>query len=166
VDSLAANNTMVNPTNWLMRILQETTTGGGYEFIACGNNTVINNLFYFNRAELSVYQDINIGPDTAPDTFIFSNNMWYAHDDPANSQPDLPVAETAGIVGIDPLLVNPSNSNYHLLGASPAIGSGIPVAGVVFDYEGNLYNDPPSIGAFEGIPLITVSLIYLPLVQR
>jgi hypothetical protein len=35
VDSLAANNTIVNPTHWLIRILQETTTSGSYQFLAC-----------------------------------------------------------------------------------------------------------------------------------
>jgi hypothetical protein len=165
VDSLAANNTLVNPTNWLMRILQETTTSGDYEFMACGNNTVVNNLFYFNRADLST-EDINIGADTAPDTFTFSNNLWYAHNDPAQSQPDLPVVETAGIVGQDPQLVNPSTGNFHILTSSPASGSGIPVAGVEYDYERLLYNDPPSIGAFEGNPPVIMYQLYLPVVKR
>ena len=166
VDSLAANNTLVDPTNWLIRILQETTTNGGYEFLPSGNNTVVNNLFYFDRSDLSAYQDINIGPDTAPDTFIFSNNLWYAHDDPADSQPDLPVTETNGKVGQDPLLANPSIRDYHLQNGSLATGSGAPVAGVVFDYDGSLYNNPPSIGAFEGNPLVLYTNTYLPLVQR
>jgi hypothetical protein len=165
VDSLAVNNTLVNPTNWLMRILQETTTSGDYEFMACGNNTVVNNLFYFNRADLST-EDINIGADTAPDTFTFSNNLWYAHDDPAQSQPDLPVVETDGIVGVDPLLVNPSTGNFHLQESSPASGSGIALAGVEYDYEGIQYNDPPSIGAFEGNPPVALNQIFLPVVQR
>jgi len=146
VDSLAANNTLVDPTNWLMRILQETTTSGDYVFLPCGNNTVVNNLFYFNRADLSVYQDINIGPDTAPNTFIFSNNLWYAHDDPANSQPDLPVTETGGIVGQNPLLVYPSTGNFHLQNGSPATGSGIQVAGAEFDYEGTNMEIRPASG--------------------
>jgi len=164
VDSLAVNNTLVNPTNWLMRILQETTTSGEYEFLACGNNTLVNNLFYFNRADLAA-EDINIGPDTASDTFSFSNNLWYAHDNPGQSQPALPVVETDGIVGVDPLLVNPSTSNFHLQEGSPASGEGIPVAGVEYDYEGLHYNDPPSIGAFEGNPPLDY-LLFLPVVQR
>ena len=165
VDSIAANNTIVDPTNWLMRILQETTTSGAYVFLESGNNTVVNNLFYFNRADLSS-EDINIGPDTAPETFTFSNNLWYAHDDPAQSEPDLPVSETAGIVGIDPQLVNPSTGNFHLQEGSLAAGSGLPLASVEYDYEGIKYNDPPSIGAFEGDPPSPFRQTYLPLVQR
>lgn len=165
VDSLVANNTLVNPTNWLLRILQETTTGGGYEFLPCGNNTVVNNLFYFKRSDLASV-DINVGPDTAPDTFFFSNNLWYAHDDPSQSQPDLPVTELNSVVGQDPLLHDPTSSDYHLRDGSSATSNGIPVADIVFDYDGNLYNDPPSIGAFEGNPLVISYPTYLPLVRR
>jgi len=165
VDSLAANNTLVNPTNWLMRILQETTTSAGYVFLESGNNTVVNNLFYFTRADLSL-EDINIGPNTAPGTFSFSHNLWYAHDNPAQSEPDLPVVETAGIVEQDPLLVNTATGNFHLQSGSPAAGSGIRVVGVIYDYEGIRYNDPPSIGAFEGNPPVDLNQLYLPVVQR
>ena len=84
VDSLAANNTIIDPENWLLRILQETVSDGTYAFLPSGNNTVVNNLFYFDRGNLSTY--VNIGPNTAPGTFTFSNNLWYAHDDPAQSQ--------------------------------------------------------------------------------
>jgi hypothetical protein len=126
--------------------VQETTTSGSYQFLACGNNTVVNNLFYFDRSDLSTY--VNVGPNTAPTTFVFSNNLWYAHNNPAQSQPNLPVAETDGIVGQNPLLVDPGG-DYHLQSTSPAIGKGRPVSGVTTDYDGAHYNNPPSIGAFE-----------------
>jgi uncharacterized repeat protein (TIGR01451 family) len=154
VECVAANNTIVDPTNWLLRILQETTTSGGYEFLPCSHNTVVNNLFYFDRDDLSAYRDINIGPNTEPETFAFSNNLWYAHDAPAESDPDLPVAETDGIIGQDPLLVDPSSGDYRPRSGSPAIGSGTAVAWVTHDYDGNPYNAPPSVGAFEGNPTI------------
>lgn len=166
VDSLAANNTLVDPTNWLLRILQETTTSGGYEFLPSGNNIVMSNLFYFNRSDLSD-EDINIGPDTAPGTFVFTNNLWYAHDDPAQSQPhNLPVTETNGLAGLNPLLLSPSGQDFHLQAGSPAIGSGISMAGVVTDFDGKLYNLPPSIGAFEGNPLVLAYHTYLAWVSK
>ncbi len=166
VDSLAANNTLVDPTNWLMRILQETITTGDYEFLPSGNNIVMNNLFYFNRSELS-NEDINIGSDTAPGTFVFTNNLWYAHDDPTQSQPhNLPVAETNGLVGLNPLLLSPSGQNYHLQTGSPAIGSGVSMADVMTDYDGKLYNLPPSIGAFEGNPLVLAYRTYLAWISK
>ena len=164
VDSLAANNTIIDPENWLLRILQETVSDEIYEFLPSGNNTVVNNLFYFDRGNLSTY--VNIGPNTAPETFTFSNNLWYAHDDPAQSQPALPVTETGGVVGEDPLFQNPAGGNYHLHGDSPAIGQGTPVVGVVDDYDGFAYNVPPSIGAFEGNRSSISQHLYLPLVVR
>jgi uncharacterized repeat protein (TIGR01451 family) len=117
----------------------------------------VNNLFYFDRSDLSSYQDINVGANTAPETFVFANNLWYAHDNPAQSEADLPVTEIDGIVGQDPLLVDPSGDDYHLQSGSPAVGGGTPVAGVTVDYDGNGYNTPPSIGAFEGDPLTGTS---------
>ena len=163
VDSLAANNTIINPTNWLLRILQETTSTGSYEFLACADNILVNNLFYFDRSDLSVH--VNIGPNTNSGSFTFANNLWYAHDNPASSQPNLPVTETDSLVGQDPQLVSPAAGNYHLLNTSPAIGAGQPIFAVPEDFDGLPYNNPPSIGAFEGDPNLPHRL-YLPIVQN
>ncbi len=164
VDSLAANNTIINPENWLLRILQETVSDGTYEFLPSGDNAVINNLFYFARGDLSTY--VNIGPNTAPETFTFSNNLWYAHDDPGQSQPSLPVGETDSVVGEDPLFHNPAAGDYHLQSGSPAIARGISLAGVVEDYDGFAYSAPPSIGAFEGNPPVFSYYLFLPLAMK
>jgi len=164
VDSLAANNTIIDPENWLLRILQETVSDGTYEFLLSGDNTVVNNLLYFDRGALSTY--VNIGPNTAPETFTFSNNLWYAHDNPAQSQPSLPVAETGGVVGQDPLLQDPAGGDYHLQSGSPALGGGAPVVGVVDDYDGLAYSAPPSIGAFEGNAPVFSHDLYLPLAVK
>jgi hypothetical protein len=164
VDSLAANNTVIDPENWLLRILQETVSDGTYEFLPSGNNVFVNNLFYFDRGSLSTY--VNVGPHTAPETFTFSSNLWYAHDNPAQSQPTLPVTETDGVVGEDPLFQNPAGGDYHLQSGSPAVGQGTPVAGVVHDYDGRAYHVPPSIGAFEGNRPDLSHHRYLPLVRR
>jgi len=148
VDSLAAHNTIVAPTNWLLRILQETPTSSPpYPFLPCGNNTVAGNIFYFDRSDLSTY--VNIGPDTAPGTFVFSRNLWYAYDNPAQSQPNLPVAETGGIVGQDPLFLDALAGDYRLTTGSPAAFSGLPIAGVSTDFRGARYAPAPSRGAFE-----------------
>ncbi len=159
VECTAAHNTLVDPNNWLLRILQETTSSGDYEFLPCSDNTVVNNLFYFDWSDLSTH--INIGPNTNPDSFTFSNNLWYAHDDPAHSQPNLPMPETDGVVGQDPLLFAPSVGNYHLRDSSPAIGAGTTAAGITNDYDNQRYNQPPSIGAFE---YRTLFRLLLPLV--
>jgi hypothetical protein len=137
----------VNPTNWLLRILQETTTSGGYEFLPCGDNTVANNVFYFDRSDLSIH--LNIGPNTDPGSFTFANDLWYAFDNPAQSAPNLPVAETAGVVGEDPLFLDTAAGDYRLTSGSPAAAAGITLAAVTFDFRGGRYAVPPSIGAFE-----------------
>jgi len=150
VDSLAANNTIINPNRWLLRILQETRSSGGYTFLACADNTVINNVFYFDRSQLSAH--VNIGVNTDAGSFTFANDLWFAHDNPAQSQPSLPVDETNGIVGQDPLLAAPGSGDYHLMSSSPAIAGGQSLFGVTEDFDGLPYNDPPSIGAHEGKP--------------
>src|SRR5262245_33451639 len=152
VQSVAAHNTIVDPHNWILRILQETTTSGGYEFLPCGNNGVVNNLVYFDRSDLSTH--INIGPNTNPGSFTFANNLWYAHDNPSLSIPTLPVAERNGIYGQDPLLADVPGGDYHLSAKSPAVESGQPPAPVAGDHDGACYRKPPSIGAFE-LPLAT-----------
>jgi uncharacterized repeat protein (TIGR02059 family) len=46
----------------------------------------------------------------------------------------------------NPLFI--SSSDCHLLTGSPAIDAGIGI-GLTTDYDGNMYNDPPSMGAYE-----------------
>lgn len=148
VDCLAANNTIIDPHSWLLRILQETRTSGGYTFAASSRGRVVNNLFYFDRADLSTY--VNIGANTLPKTFTFASNLWYAHDKPSASKPtNLPVAETGGVVGQDPKLAGAAKGDYSIGAASPAAGKGKGPAAVVGDMAGRCFADPPSIGAHE-----------------
>jgi hypothetical protein len=146
VGCLAANNTIVDPTNWLFRILQEATSTDEYDFLPAGNCEAVNNLFYFDRSQISTY--VNIGPDTDAPSFAFTSNLWYAHDDPGSSDPsgDLPAQETGGIVGQDPQLQSP---DHDIPASSPAAGAGTPVPGVHTDVAGRCYSTPPSIGAYE-----------------
>lgn len=144
VDCLAAHNTIVDPENWLLRILQETTTGGGYEFLPASGGRFVNNVVYFDRSAISTY--VNIGVNTAPETFVFSHNLWFAHDAPGQSQPtDLPVAETAGLYGEDPQF----QGEWPIAPASPAAGTGLAGVGVAADFTGACFADPPSRGAWE-----------------
>lgn len=150
VDCLAANNTIVDPENWVFRILQESVTGGGYEFTAASGGQVVNNLVYFTAGLISTH--VNVGGNTAPDTFSFTTNLWYAHDSPGQSTPNLPVAEQGGIVGSDPLLADPGNGDYDIDAASPAAGAGSAVTNLGGDFDGACFAMPPSIGAFEAAP--------------
>jgi hypothetical protein len=137
------NNTIIDPENWILRILQETVTSGDHEFEACGNGVFINNLVYFDRGALSTW--LNIGPNTAPETFTFAHNLWYAHDNPPQSEPTLPVEEVNGIYGQDPGL----EPSYEITSSSPAAGAGAVTEWSWGDLGGACFADPPSIGAFE-----------------
>jgi hypothetical protein len=143
VGCVVANNTMVDPENWILRILQETVTSPPYGFEPCRDGVFVNNIVVFDRSALSTH--VNIGPDTAPETFTFASNLWYAWDNPSQSQPTLPVTETNGIYGQDPQL----GPGYRIGFGSPAAGSGESTQWTWGDTGGNCYANPPSRGAFE-----------------
>lgn len=88
VECVVAHNTIVDPGVWLFRILQETTSQGGFEFEPARDGFLANNIFYFERGQIR--SDVNIGPNTMPETFALSNDLWFAHDRPTASAPDLP----------------------------------------------------------------------------
>jgi Right handed beta helix region len=89
-----SGNTIVYPSKWIFRILQETREA---DFAPCRNVIIKGNRITFRRAE--VQTEINIGAGTAPHTFRFENNHWLAEDDPAASKPSLPVPEKNGVYG-------------------------------------------------------------------
>lgn len=94
------NNTIIEPGKWVLRILQETTDA---RFNKCRNVTFERNLIVYKRA--SVRTIANIGPDTLPDTFKFTENWWWCPDG-ARTKPELPVNERLGVYGRDPKLKN------------------------------------------------------------
>jgi hypothetical protein len=143
VGCVVVNNTIIDPHNWILRILQETTSTPTYEFEQCRDGEFLNNLVYFDRSDLSTY--VNIGPNTLPGTFTFANNLWYAWDNPAQSEPTLPVTESDGIYGEDPAM----DVDYRIGHESPAAGAGLVDTGVRGDLAGACYASTPSIGAFE-----------------
>jgi hypothetical protein len=151
VDSLVANNTFVRPTRWLFRILQETTSGGGYTFLPCGRNELVNNLVYFDRSQISTY--VNIGPNTEAASFRFAHNLWYAFNQPGQSRPTLPAPETHGLYGSDPLFLDTAAGDFSLPAHSPAAVRGRRLLRVWADRIERCYANPPTIGAFEAVPL-------------
>lgn len=50
---------------------------------------------------------------------------------------------------IDPQMVDPVNGDYHLKKYSPAIGAGVTISGVDFDYDNKPFATARPIGAFE-----------------
>jgi hypothetical protein len=89
-----SGNTILRPSKWIFRILQETRVDG---FAPCRNVRVSHNQITFKRAQVT--NELNIGEGTAADTFHFEGNHWWAEDQPEASRPRLPVAEIDGRYG-------------------------------------------------------------------
>lgn len=89
-------NTILFPEKWAFRILGTPDA----KFIPPRNVLVKGNRIVFRRAQVQI--EVNIGPHTAPETFRFEGNQWFAEDAPSASKPKLPVAERDGVYGRDP----------------------------------------------------------------
>ncbi|MBA3705698.1 MAG: DUF5123 domain-containing protein, partial [Bacteroidetes bacterium] len=144
------NNTFYKPENWVIRILQETVDPS--RFVECGDNTFSNNIVYLGN---NISTTVNIGSNTRPQTFTFSNNLWFNYQN-VSWKPSLPVAEANGITGKDPLFKDAAKEDFSLMASSFAIGKGLAVAGPTKDFQGNPFKNPRSIGAIEGGILSTV----------
>ncbi|MBK9336120.1 MAG: DUF5123 domain-containing protein [Lewinellaceae bacterium] len=143
------NNTIYNPQNWVLRILQETVDPD--RFLECGDNTFRNNIVHLDH---NLNTETNIGPNTRPETFVFSNNLWFNTALPNWSGPDIPTADPNMVLNQNPLFANPAADDFHLPAGSPAAGAGAPPpAGTAFDYYGAGFAVPPSIGAIEANPV-------------
>jgi len=92
-----SGNTILFPTKWIFRILQETREPG---FVPCRNVLIKGNSIVFRRSQVQV--EINVSDATAPETFRFEKNRWFAEDKPHSSTPKLPTAEIDGIYDVDP----------------------------------------------------------------
>ena len=148
VGCLVANNTIVEPDHWVVRVLQETVSEGEYEFLPASDGRFVNNIVYYSIDALSTH--VNVGPDTAAETFEFSNNLWYAWDAPANSQPHgLPAVEDNGIYGEDPGFADAESDDFAIADGSPGAAAGVAVVEVPSDLNGDCYREPPSVGADE-----------------
>jgi hypothetical protein len=137
------NNTIIHPVNWIMRILQESSDTSFYQ--SCANNVFANNIVVVNN---TLRTDVNIGPNTVPASFKFSNNLWYHSQNTSWNGPQLPAAESARLVQ-NPMFVDLLNKNYALANGSAAIGSGRYYTGYNFDFANKSFANPPSRGAIE-----------------
>lgn len=109
-------NTIYRPGRYAVRILQEKTDSG---FVPCRNGVFESNVVVF-RSTGWVTGGVNVGGNTAPDTFRFANNLWYCEDKPARSEPDLPTEEKGGVTGKDPLFADPAKGDFAVDKDSPA----------------------------------------------
>jgi hypothetical protein len=143
------NNTIFRPTKWVTRILQESVDPD--RFIECGDNKFSNNIVYIGN----LGTETNIGPNTRPESFIYSNNLWFNDQDGNWSGPDIPVSDPAIIIGSDPSFLDTLNHDFQLNPSSPAIGKVNTSDPPQFDYFGISFNNPRSLGAIEGDPPTT-----------
>lgn len=152
VDCFVRNNTIHRPGRWAVRILQETVGNG---FLPCGDNVFSENIIVFS----SVQPAVNLGSNTAPQTFLFSHNLWF-HPDNAGWFPNTPNPEPARIVA-NPLFVD--TLGFQLSPESPAIGAGSAITAPARDFyrkefAPNSMIVPPrqrSVGAVEYYPPTT-----------
>lgn len=142
------NNTFYRPENWAIRILQETTEPG---FLPCGDNEYRNNIVYLS----SDITEVNIGSNTDPQSFIFTNNLWY-NESASSWNLSLPVVDSNQIIG-NPLFTAPEAGDFSIPPNSPAVSAGKILSQPSHDYVQHTYFDPPSIGAYEGHQTITSS---------
>ncbi len=93
------HNLILRPERWVARILQESTSP---DFVPCRNGLFVNNVVVFRADTLRA--TINVGPNTAAETFQFAKNLWYCEDRPADTRRlvHLPVAETEGVYHLNP----------------------------------------------------------------
>jgi len=92
-------NTIYLPTLWPIRILQEQRDPA---FVRARNGVFTDNIVYWRGPHA-----VNIGRETAPETFMFARNWWFREDAPDQSRPALPGAESAGVYGVDPQFLAP-----------------------------------------------------------
>lgn len=143
-DSLVAANLIRSDTlSNVFYLLQEHGPISGHAFVSSGRMRIINNAIEVRGNPRGMRADA--GTDGASCTF--ANNLWLEIDDPANSTPMLPSAETGGIYG--------TPSGYDADGAictGAAVGAGTPLAEVVGTIDGTCRPTPPSIGPNEPLP--------------
>ncbi len=142
------NNTIYQPENWVIRILQETVDPD--RFVECGDNVFRNNIVHLSN---NLSTETNIGPNTRPESFTFSNNLWYNIDDPFWNGPNIPVTDEDWILNEDPEFLDPQNNDFLIPISSPAAGSGIEVTQPQYDFYEMGFGSPPSIGAIEANPM-------------
>lgn len=143
-NSIVINNTIINPEKWVIRILRENNNAQ-MQFDA--GNEFSNNIVYISNAASS--PSINIGPNTLSEAYIFRNNLWFNHENTNWMSPNVPVAELSSIRGVDPLFTNIADSVVIPEQNSVIKGAAYSNNYAKYDYYGNKFGNPPSIGAIE-----------------
>ncbi|MCS7026609.1 MAG: right-handed parallel beta-helix repeat-containing protein [Bryobacteraceae bacterium] len=143
-----AQNTVIEPKTWVARILQETT---GPRFTPSRKGSFVNNVVVMRQSDLRAI--VNVGAGTAPETFVFGSNLWYAMDQGSDWRgPSLGggiPAETGSLIQKHPGFVDLEGGDFHVPLSSPVRGAGRELGLDVPDFDGRCWGSPPTIGAFE-----------------
>ena len=136
-----ANNTVLNPGDYVARIVRENPQrdygGGGY---------FINNVIVFEARRLRDFVDVR--PGTRPSTYTFGWNLWQELGKPGFQGPryrgGLP-PEQRPVIARDPQL----DGELRPRPGSAAVAAGRDVpGGLAGDMDGRPYGQPPTIGAY------------------
>jgi hypothetical protein len=140
------------------------------ENVPTNNKTYIkNNIFYNDRSSGITYaMSIFLYGSSRTIDVVADYNLYYAPDaskylavcwNPNGSWTTSQWASMKSSTGWEALSPTPADplfvkapANLQLNTNSPAIGKGINIKMIKVDYNNNYYNNPPSIGAYEGNP--------------
>ena len=111
--ALVRHNTIYRPRRWAIRILQENNDP---RLVASRNGQFRNNVVAFRVGELR--NVVNIGANTAPQTFTFADNVWCCLDRPADTRRlvELPVAESGGQYDVNLDFADPDRGDLRITG--------------------------------------------------
>ncbi|WP_343306815.1 right-handed parallel beta-helix repeat-containing protein [Chitinophaga niabensis] len=141
IRSEVVNNTIYKPGRWVIRILQENRDTA--RFAKCSDNTFRNNIICVDDQVRTV---CSVGPGTAPESFTFSNNLWFHT---GNATLQLPFSESNRMTGKDPLFSNADKGDFSLTGNSPAAAAGFSLQDPQKDHTGKPFLPSRVIGAYE-----------------
>ena len=131
------HNTIIEPQTWVARILQETVDP---RFVPSRNGVFANNIVVFDSADLRTF--VNVGGNTAPETFVFASNLWFSRDQAGFTGPTLSDGippETGAIIQMDPALDGEGRPCNAFVGTTRTEATA--------DYGGRCWDSPPSVGA-------------------
>lgn len=151
INTEITNNTVVSPTNFVMRLLSDETA------FENKNNKLTNNLFYLDK---TIYFNGSSGAKNIDfQSIVFQNTLFYAAHKPTWKGPDpnggdYDAEEIKGVQFIntkiaDPLFVSLASADFRLSKLSPALSAGFSVSDPEYDYYGKPFKAQRCIGAIE-----------------